>query len=294
MLVFVGRNRGRAPGVNQVVVTRRTALLGAGALAALGIGAGVGVAELAPVRRALGLVGPDGAVPEVAAVPTRTDRFASAARGRDVTMVTMRPAPSLPVCLLLYGRHSDARGMVELGLPSFLAACDRDGVLPFTVVALDGGDSYWVARTPADDPRAMLRAELPDWLAGLGLAAPRAVLGISMGGFGALAYVGTRMPTAVLSPAVFEDWRDARGLDAFADERQWARHEPLRHLDALPAGHLLGVWCGREDPFCPAARSLAAGARAEVAEFDHGAHTVGYWRRVLPAALRFVGRRLDG
>ncbi|MGW6936199.1 hypothetical protein ACWGE0_39500 [Lentzea sp. NPDC054927] len=26
--------------------------------------------------------------------------------------------------------------------------------------------------------------------------------------------------------------------------------------------------------------------------FDHGAHDGGYWRRVLPEALRFIGNRL--
>ncbi|MBO0878488.1 MAG: esterase, partial [Pseudonocardia sp.] len=191
--------------------------------------------------RGLGLVGPDGPVPDVPApVPVRTDRLRSAARGCEVTMVTMRPQPGLPVCLLLHGRYTDARGMIDLGLPSFLAAYDGDGLPPFTVVALDGGDGYWVARTPADDPQAMLRAELPGWLAGLGLAAPSAVLGISMGGFGALLYARSTTVTAVLSPALFESWEDA-----------------------------------------------------EVAEFGHGAHTVGYWRRVLPDAPRFIGHRLD-
>lgn len=82
-------------------------------------------------------------------------------------------------------------------------------------------------------------------------------------------------------------------MNAFSDSRQWARYAPLRHLSALPGGHRLGVWCGREDPFYSAARTLAEHNRAEVAKFDHGAHTVGYWRRVVPDALRFIGRRLN-
>lgn len=60
----------------------------------------------------------------------------------------------------------------------------------------------------------------------------------------------------------------------------------------MPSGLPVGVWCGREGPFYPAARELAVGVHADPAAFDDGEHTEGYWRRVLPDALRFIGARL--
>lgn len=286
-----------------MTINRRTVLVsglaGVGVLGAglLGVLEGVLPGETV-LRRAMGMVGEDGAVPAVAGVPVQVRRMASAARGTDVDVVTMVPTgvePGLlPVCVVLHGRGSGAQGMVDLGLPSFLAAAIGAGVAPFALVAVDGGDSYWVARDRADDPQAMLRDELPGWLRSSGLTAPpAAALGISMGGFGALVYArdrGTSAPTvAVLSPALFATWDDAAGRDGFADETSWAANEPLRHTDALPAGLALGIWCGREDPFVGAATELADRTRAAVAHFDHGEHTPGYWRRVLPDALRFVG-----
>ncbi|EWM12441.1 LigA protein [Kutzneria sp. 744] len=253
-------------------------LVGGGVGAALVAGAMV---EQTRLRRLLGWTGPDGVVPAVKPVPVSVTRQRSAARGRDVDMVVMRPG--LPVCVLLHGRGNSARGMIDLGVPAFLAAAQAR----FTVVAVDGGDSYCVSRTPSDDPQRMLREELPGWLQAAGLAPPRAVLGISMGCFGGLVYArDAGLPAAVLSPALFRSWDDARTVDAFADEAQWASYEPLRH----PLPKRLGVWCGEEDPFYDSARELVP--HAEVASFDHGEHTDGYWRRVLPEAIGYVGRVL--
>ena len=243
------------------------------------------VAEQTRLRRFLGWTGPDGAVPSVPPVPVSVTRQRSVARGCDVDIVTMNPVPGAPVCVVLHGRGNSARGMITLGLPSFLAAARAR----FTVVAVDGGDSYWVPRTPADDPQAMLGTELPSWLRSAGLGEPRAVLGISMGCFGGLVYARQRgMPAAVLSPALFRSWDDASTVAAFAGEAQWASFEPLRH----PLPGRLGVWCGEEDPFYDSARELAP--HAEVAAFDHGEHTDGYWRRVLPDAIGYLGRVLGG
>jgi hypothetical protein len=276
------------------VISRRGLLL-SGVLAVGAVGAGA-LVDTAAVRRKLGFTGEDGTVPDVAPSDVWTAEFTSKARGRSVTMAVMTPAGAdragLPVCLVLHGRGGSARGMVELGLPRFLTAAQRR----FALVALDGGDSYWIARRPGDDPQAMLRDEVPGWLAGLGLAAPRAALGISMGGFGSLVLARkTALETvAVISPALFRNYSDARPLDGFADEASWAAAEPLRHLAELPAGLRLGIWCGEEDPFYDAARLLADRRRPVVASFDHGAHDVGYWYRVLPDALRFVGDRFRG
>jgi hypothetical protein len=259
-----------------IVISRRTLLVGGGVGTAGLVAAAV--VEQTRLRRLLGWTGPDGVVPDVPPVAVSVTRRESAARGCYVDFVTMNAVPGLPVCVVLHGRGSSARGMVALGLPRFLAAARAK----FTMVAVDGGDSYWVPRG-ADDPQRMLTAELPEWLRAAGLGQPRAVLGISMGCFGGLVYArGAGLPAAVLSPALFRSWDDARTVDVFAGEAQWASYEPLRH----PLPTRLAVWCGYEDPFYDSARELAA--RAEVAAFDHGEHTDGYWRRVLPDALAWL------
>jgi hypothetical protein len=97
---------------------------------------------------------------------------------------------------------------------------------------------------------------------------------------------------AVAGPALFQSWTEAKGRNAFRDERAWAANEPLRHTNDL-AGVPLGVWCGAEDPFVDAARELISRTRPEVADITSGAHEDGYFRRVLPDMLRFVGQHLD-
>jgi S-formylglutathione hydrolase FrmB len=101
----------------------------------------------------------------------------------------------------------------------------------------------------------------------------------------------TRTRAALLSPALFRSWGDASSVHGFANQAQWAEFEPLRHISQLPPQLPLGIWCGREDPFYPAASQLAASTRPIVASFPHGEHDDGFWRRVLPDALTFIGGR---
>ncbi|MER8184396.1 alpha/beta hydrolase-fold protein [Kitasatospora sp. NPDC094015] len=300
-----GAGRQREPGQPAARPLARRRLLRVLGVAAVGTvavaAAGTAVAEdLLPggprLRRAIGLTGPDGTVPAVTPGPVGSTTFTSAARGRPVELITMSPpgvgpTAALPLCLVLHGRGGSARATAALGLPQFLAAAVAAGVPPFRFAAVDGGDAtYWHARTPGDDPMAMLLDELPARLASLGLPEPTAALGISMGGSGALRYARTRpgalRGVALLSPALFRSWPDARTVGGFRDEADWRAHEPLLHPDPAPAARL-GLWCGTEDPFCPAARELAP--RATEAHFPRGAHTDGFWRRVLPAATAFLG-----
>jgi hypothetical protein len=95
----------------------------------------------------------------------------------------------------------------------------------------------------------------------------------------------------VIGPALFRSWADAQGRDAFRDERQWADNEPLRHTDEL-AEVPLGVWCGTDDPFVDSARQLIGRVRPQVADIGPGTHDGGYFLRVMPDVMRFIGHRI--
>jgi len=273
-------------------------------LGGLGVVAAAGAGVLTDVlpggaraRDQLGLTGPDGEVPDVPAAPVEVDRVRSAARGRDVDLVLMRPADAsaeLPVCLALHGRGAGAKSFVDMGVPRFLTAAVRAGVPPFAVAAVDCGSSYFVSRDGKDDPRRMLVEELPDWLTERGLSTPMGAFGISMGAFGVLRLARDRRDlraVAVIGPALFRSWADASGRDVFRDERQWAANEPLRHTKEI-AGVPLGVWCGTDDPFVDAARELVDRADPEVAAIGPGTHENGYFLRVMPAVIQFMGDRM--
>lgn len=287
------------------MITRRAVLLGGLAgVGLLGVGFAGVVEDVLPggpaVRRRLGWTGQDGTTPDVPPAPVTGRTFTSAARGREVRVNTVVPAGAdpgaLPVCVALHGRGGDAHEMVyDLGLPQFLTAAVRAGVPPFALVAVDGGDSYWIRRQPGDDPLAMLRDELPGWLAQVGLRPQQAVLGTSMGGFGGLA-LANAMPlkaAALCSPALFPTWDDARTIDGFADRASWAAADPFQH--PVPEDLALGVWCGLEDPFLEPSRELVRRHPARIASLgEHGAHSSGYWQRVFPEVFRFLGTTLSG
>ncbi|WP_054055908.1 alpha/beta hydrolase family protein [Alloactinosynnema sp. L-07] len=231
--------------------------------------------------------------------PVVAQQVQSAARGRAVELVIMRPEGvdqlDLPVCLALHGRGNSAQMFVELGVPAMLTAAVAAGVPPFAVAALDGGDSYWVAADPADDPQRMLVEEVPGWLTAAGLRpTPAAVMGISMGAYGALNYARSNPglgAVVAISPALFATWNDARSRAVFSGRPQWEATEPLRHTEKLKKD-TLAVWCGASDPFAPVARQLIAKVKPASAVVGPGAHDAAYWQKVLPDVLGFVGSHL--
>lgn len=225
-----------------------------------------------------------------------TERVYSPARATSVELITMRPAGvagRLQICLALHGKGAGARMFLDLGVPDMLNNLVAQGVPPFAVVAVDGGDNYWVARD-ADDPQKMLTVDIPTWMASRGFATlPFAVMGISMGGYGALNYARNPGLSAVaaVSAALFNSWPDARGRNAFADQAQWEATEPLRHPDDIRTVPL-GVWCGTSDPFVAQARQLVTKAHPRITSIGAGGHDAAYWHRVLPDVLHFVGETL--
>jgi pimeloyl-ACP methyl ester carboxylesterase len=93
---------------------------------------------------------------------------------------------------------------------------------PMAMVTVDGGGGYWNLH-PGDDPMAMVIGELIPRCQRLGLGRPPrriAVMGTSMGGFGAL-MLAERYPrlfaaVAAVSPAVWTSYPQARQANAGA------------------------------------------------------------------------------
>ncbi|SFP97019.1 S-formylglutathione hydrolase FrmB [Amycolatopsis arida] len=237
----------------------------------------------------------------------RVERVYSAARGREVDLVTMLPTSSpragLPMALFLHGRGGSARAAAPSGLLRQLATdVARRAVPAFGFVAVDGGDHYWHENRPGDDPMRMLLEEVPRWLRDRGLGgadgSPFAAAGVSMGGFGALLYARRRVergrpPAAVaaLSPALITTWAEMSKRRAFSGMREWLALDPLRHVEAL-ADVPTAVWCGTDDGFIPGVRRFIALARPEIGYTARGGHGDGFYRTVLPSLVRFLGRYL--
>ncbi|WP_432946339.1 alpha/beta hydrolase [Kribbella sp. CA-253562] len=281
--------------------TRRRVLLGVAGLGAAGI-AGLETTILpgrARVHDVLGLTGEDGVVPDVPAGPVVSGSFASAARRTAVGWSVIyphghRPDAQLPVVVVMHGRGGDHTSAVnDLGADRFLTSVVRSGTPAFALATVDGGrDSYWHRRSTGDDPQRMVVAELLPLLAKRGLRTDRyGVLGWSMGGYGALLAArdgaGRVAAAGAMSPALWRHVDDAApgafdGADDFAAYR--VRGGRLRNV-------ALRIDCGWDDPFAGAVRDLRRDLATDGGT-QAGAHTAGYWRRMLPAQLRFLGERL--
>lgn len=265
--------------------TRRQLLAGGAGLVGLGA---VGAAgwEVAPdhLKTRLGL-GPDAYIPDAAEGQVRLDRMQSRAMGADMDLFTAVPAghgdgAGLPVLVVLHGSSATAAKFRAFGFARFVTRAVEQGAPPFVLAGTDDGPSGWVADGSGPDPQRMVTEELPGWLGERGFDADRRLLwGWSRGGFGALRLIeqhrGWSRATALFSPAV------QRGDAAFG-------------AVAAVAGQPLGVWCGRQDMFYPAVRSLVTTLphRPQVVSFSPGAHTRVFWNDHTLAAFAWLTRHL--
>ena len=250
----------------------------------------------------LGLTGDDGVVPDVPAGQVESGSFESAARRTTVGWTVMyphgyQPDAHLPVVLVLHGRGGDHSSAInDLGADRYLTAAVRAGTPPFALAAVDGGaDNYWHRRATGDDPQRMLTTEFLPLLAKLGLSTDRyGVLGWSMGGYGALllaAEVGAPKVIAAgaMSPALWHELADSTA-GAFDGPEDFGQHQVFGRAAEFEEV-ALRIDCGRDDPVAEAVRDLRDEVRAE-GEVQAGAHTSGYWRRMLADQLQFLGREI--
>ena len=288
--------------------TRRAFLLGGAATAGVVVAAGVGVEQgVLPgrpfVQARLGLNGADGVIPrDVEPVPMVTDSFASAAREQDVAWALWQPAGTpaeLPVVIALHGLGQDLDYLDQtLGLGAYLAQAIDDGAPPFAIAAPEGGTSYWHPHD-GDDAGAMVTDELLPILDDRGFDIGRiGLLGWSMGGYGALrlgGVLGSEQVSALVasSPAIWTDADDASS-SGFDDAAEYEEYTVVGHQADL-AGIPVRIDVGTGDPFYRAVQDYVQAFPREAdvtSTFEPGAHNAGYWRRMLPAQLAFLGGRV--
>jgi len=299
-------------------ITRRQLLIGAGAaLGALAV-AGVVAQRTLPLRaywyQWTGQCGPDGPVPEDLATPAY-GAFRSEVLGTDVEYGVWAPSviypqgDRIPVLYCLPARGQGPRWVLDgpVYLADFAAVDEPGGAHSLALVSVDGGDTYWHERASGEDRMAMLLDEFIPWYEEEhdvgGSRARRAVMGWSMGGYGALLAAERRpdMFAAVCaaSPALWYQFSDGVG-DAFDDECDFEDNNVFTAVTKL-FDTAVRVDCGRSDVFYDAALDFSrsvqgiAGAQVtgDVADGVKGCHTPGYWRRVAPAELDFVHAALS-
>ena len=289
--------------------SRRSVLLASGGAAVAAAVSGVALVETrvlpgrARLHAALGLDGPDGTVPDVEPGPMITGELDSQFRSEPTQWAVSyppetTPGDSLPVLITLHGRGGDHRAAFDgLGLDRFLASAVASGVSPFAVASVDGGSTYWHRRADGSDSGAMVTEEFVPILADQGLDVSRiGLLGWSMGGYGALLLASSGALEAVravgtLSAALWTSSADAAN-GAFDDAADFEAHDVFERRGDFGT-IALRMDCGEDDPFAAANRAFVEGMRPHPeGGVQPGAHTDGYWRRMLPEHLTFIGRLL--
>jgi S-formylglutathione hydrolase FrmB len=263
-----------------------------------------------------------------AAAEMRAATFSSAALGREVAYVVDLPpsydaagSRKYPVVYALHGLFEGSGFWERRGLAAILAELRKSGSVPdFLVVAVDGGNSFFV-NAPGGRYSDLVSRDLVAHVESAYRVVPgragRALLGISMGGYGALhialaepgLFAAVATHSAMLLEAIPTAEQGARRgqMAAFTqvfgnpiDPALWAANDPLGLAQKLAARSAPALYldCGAEDRY-----GLANGHRdlhrileqrgiAHAFELAPGDHGYDFVRARLDKSLRFLGERL--
>ena len=292
----------------------RRRLLAAAGAATAAIAAGAAVIPRLPVRHwwqdVTGACGDPGPIPPTSGSQVAYGSFrSSAVPGVDVGYVLAFPqghrlGEPLPVAVMLPGRGGTANDTMRWScFPDFLAEAIATGtVRPFGLASVDAGDSYRHRRTSGEDRMTMQIRDFLPRIAdrhGLGRELPRAVVGWSMSGYGAIlageehpgAFVGIAAASAALFRS-YEEMLNGPG-DAFDSATDFVRHDVFAKTDHL-TGTPIWIDCGTADPFCTNDRSFAeALPDPPSGRWFKGCHEPDSWRVVAPEQVAFLGAVLE-
>jgi pimeloyl-ACP methyl ester carboxylesterase len=231
--------------------------------------------------------------------------FRSKARHRTVDWTISYPPGlrshiGLPLILALHpfmGSHAYPMGGIQ---PVRLLTMRPGGLAipPVAVAAVDGGNGYW-HRHPGDDPMAMLLREFLPMCRerGLGRDQRIAVIGTSMGGYGALLLAEEQVDlvaaVGVVSPAIWLSYQDSQlaNLTAFTSEADFDAHDVVRLAPRLSR---TPVWVasGADDPFHSGVEALAGALPGAHVTYPPGGHNDMFFEAHGAHALRFAASKL--
>jgi enterochelin esterase-like enzyme len=162
--------------------------------------------------------------------------------------------------------------------------------LQVAVAAVDGGsDSYWHLRANGNDPMAMLLHEFVPMVRAMVGDLPQALMGWSMGGYGALLAAERDRPAFVaVAPASPALWLTpgSTAPGAFDSPADFYANDVWTDLSTL-RGMAVAVACGTGDPFYATTQDLVRRMTFPHSTFfGPGFHDDAYWSSVAPAQLR--------
>jgi len=239
--------------------------------------------------------------------PSYSKTFYSHARNRDVGYTIAyppghKPGDRLPLVVMLHGEGGDHTSGVGGLTPAKALALQVDGapLRPMAIVTVDGGSGYWNPH-PGDNPMGMVVDELIPLCRRLGLGrAPDTVgvLGISMGGYGAI-LLAEKFPhlfrvVAAISPAVWTSYGQASAVNsaAYASPAAFAAADVVTHARAL-AGIPVRVASGDGDPFHPGVVALAKVLPSDaIVVLSAGCHSGSFFLQQTPPSLEFLSHHL--
>ncbi|GAB3068850.1 alpha/beta hydrolase [Pedococcus soli] len=196
-----------------------------------------------------------------------------------------------PLVVVLHGKGGSARSAFDsLHLDEHVAATG------LTIASVDGGDSYWHRRRSGVDTGAMVVDDfLPLARSEGGYGGPVALLGWSMGGYGALllaSQLGREGVGAVVAEsAALWTGPGASASGAFDDREDFLAHDVFDRADVL-AGLSVRLDCGDRDPFVAANRAFAKVLPSATLTVDAGGHTNTYWREHARGQLEWIAKQL--
>jgi S-formylglutathione hydrolase FrmB len=237
--------------------------------------------------------------------PSYSGQFFSTARRRDVGYTIGYPpghdaGAELPLIVMLHGFGGDHAHALAGMSPAQALALETDGrpLAPMALVTVDGGNGYWNPH-PDDNPLAMVWQELIPLCRRRGLGRRSlGLMGISMGGYGAL-LMAERHPrrvraVAAISPAIWTTYAEARSVNpgAYASAGAFAADDDVTHTGDL-TGVAIRIASGASDPFHSGveaiARVLPAGSEVT---YPAGCHTAPFFVSQEPPSLRFLAAHL--